>query len=111
MNRPAAPTAELMQRLAAIVGPAHALTDPAAQLSHLREWRELYAGRTAIVLEPRSVEEVSRILARAHAHALPVVPQGGNTGLVGGQIPMHGEILVSLSRPTRVRAVDAAGYK
>ena len=82
MNRPAAPT-ELMQRFAAIVGPARALTDPAAQLSHLREWRELYAGRTAIVLEPGSVEEVSRILARAHAHALPVVPQGGNTGLVG----------------------------
>ena len=110
MNRPAAPTAELMQRLAAIVGPAHALTDPAAQLSHLREWRERYAGRTAIVLKPGSVEEVSRILALAHAHALPVVPQGGNTGLVGGQIPIYGEILLSLSRLTRVRAVDAAGY-
>jgi FAD/FMN-containing dehydrogenase len=109
-TRSTAPTAELIQRLAAIVGPAHALTDPRAQLSHLREWRELYAGRTAIVLKPGSVEEVSRILALAHAHEAAVVPQGGNTGLVGGQTPMHGEILLCLSRLARVRAVDAAGY-
>jgi FAD/FMN-containing dehydrogenase len=67
MKRPAVPTAELVQRLADIVGPAHVLTDPAAQLSHLREWRDLYAGRTAIVLKPGSVEDVSRILALAHA--------------------------------------------
>ena len=61
------------------------------------------------MLEPGSVEGLP-ILALAHAHALPVVPQGGNTGLVGGQIPIYGEILLSLSRLTRVRAVDAAGY-
>ena len=62
------------------------------------------------MLEPGSVQEVSRILALAHAHALPVVPQGGNTGLVGGQTPMHGEIRLCLSRLVRVHAVDAAGY-
>jgi FAD/FMN-containing dehydrogenase len=106
----AAPTAELIERLAAIVGPAHALTDRDAQLSHLREWRGLYVGRAAIALKPGSVQELSRILALAHAHAFPVVPQGGNTGLVGGQTPMHGEILLCLSRLTHVRAVDAAGY-
>jgi FAD/FMN-containing dehydrogenase len=109
-SRAATPTAEVIERLAAIVGPARVLCDPSAQLSHLREWRDLYAGCAAILLKPGSVEEVSGILALAHAHALPVVPQGGNTGLVGGQTPMHGEILLCLSQLARVRAVDAACY-
>jgi FAD/FMN-containing dehydrogenase len=53
---------------------------------------------------------VSKILAIAHEHRIPVVPQAGNTGLVGGQMPMHGEILISVGRLKGVRAVDAAGY-
>ena len=52
---------------------------------------------------------MSQILALAHEQGVPVVPQGGNTGLVGGQIPTRGEILLSLGRLKRVRAVDAAG--
>jgi FAD/FMN-containing dehydrogenase len=101
---------ELLARLTEIVGPAHALTDPDRQLPYLREWRDLYQGRASIVLRPATTQEVSRIMALAHDHALPVVPQGGNTGLVGGQIPMHGEILLSLGRLKRIRAIDAAGY-
>jgi FAD/FMN-containing dehydrogenase len=107
---PIALTPDLVSRLAAIVGPEHALTDPDLQLPYLREWRDMYEGRASIVLRPGCTEEVSQILALAHAHGLPVVPQAGNTGLVGGQISMRGEILLSVARLKRVRALDAAGY-
>jgi FAD/FMN-containing dehydrogenase len=93
------------------VGPAHALTDPDAQLPYLREWRDTYFGRAAAVLRPGSTEEVSRILALANEHRIAVVPQAGNTGLVGGQVPFeHGhEIVVSVARLDRIRSLDAAG--
>ena len=54
-----------------------------------------------VVLRPGSTEEVSKILALAHEHRIPVVPQAGNTGLVGGQMPMHGEMLLSVGRLKR----------
>jgi FAD/FMN-containing dehydrogenase len=101
---------DLVSRFAAIVGPQHALTDPDQQLPYVREMRDMYDGRASIVLRPGSTEEVAQVLALANEHAIPVVPQAGNTGLVGGQIPMGGEILLSVSRLKRVRAVDAAGF-
>jgi FAD/FMN-containing dehydrogenase len=63
-----------------------------------------------VVLRPGSTEEVSRILALANAEGIAVVPQAGNTGLVGGQIPFAGEILLSVGRLKRLREVDPAGY-
>jgi FAD/FMN-containing dehydrogenase len=107
---PVALTPELIGRLRAIVGPEHALTDPDLQLPYLREWRDMYQGRASIVLRPGTTEEVSKILTLAHEHGLPVVPQAGNTGLVGGQTPMHGEMLLSVGRLERVRALDPTGY-
>jgi FAD/FMN-containing dehydrogenase len=101
---------DVMARLRDIVGPQHALTDPALQLPYLREWRDKYAGQASVVLRPGTTQQVSQIMALAHAHGLPVVPQAGNTGLVGGQMPTRGEILLSVGRLTRVRAIDAAGY-
>jgi FAD/FMN-containing dehydrogenase len=103
-------TPSLLERLALIVGPEHALTDAEQQLPYLREWRDLYQGRAGVVLRPGSTEEVSRIMAIAYQEAIPVVPQAGNTGLVGGQMPLNGEILLSVGRLKRVRQVDAAGY-
>ncbi len=103
-------SADLLARLRAIVGPEHALTDPAQQLPYLREWRDKYEGHASIVLRPGTTEQVSQILALANAAGVPVVPQAGNTGLVGGQIPTQGEILLSVGRLKQVRAVDAAGY-
>jgi FAD/FMN-containing dehydrogenase len=103
-------TPSLLERLALIVGPEHALTDAEQQLPYLREWRDLYQGRAGVVLRPGSTEQVSRIMAIAHQEAIPVVPQAGNTGLVGGQMPLNGEILLSVGRLKRVRHVDAAGY-
>lgn len=105
-----APTPQLLQQLTQIVGPSHALTDPDTQGPYLREWRDRYLGRAAMVLRPGSTDEVSRILALADAARVGVVPQTGNTGLVGGQIPSPDgrEIVVSLARLDRIRSVDAA---
>ena len=100
------PPAELLARFAAIVGVKYAITDPVAQESYLVEMRDLYHGRTPMVLRPGSVAEVSAILALANETGTPVVPQGGNTGLVGGQIPHHGEIVLSLTRLDRIREID-----
>jgi FAD/FMN-containing dehydrogenase len=108
--KPTGLSPELIDRLRAIVGPSHALTDPDQQLPYLRELREMYEGRAAVVLRPGSTDEVSKILSLAHEHRIAVVPQAGNTGLVGGQVPMRGELLLSVGRLKGVRAVDAAGY-
>src|SRR5436853_1435219 len=98
---------DLLSRFAAIVGERYAITDPAMQEPYLREMRDLYQGHTPMVLRPGSVAEVSGILKLANETRTPIVPQGGNTGLVGGQVPHHGEIVLSLNRMDRIREVDA----
>jgi len=102
----AAIDADLLAKFAAIVGPKHAIADPAEQQRYLTEERGLYHGRTPMVLRPRSVAEVAAILRLANETGTPVVPQGGNTGLVGGQIPHNGEILLSLTRLDEIREID-----
>jgi FAD/FMN-containing dehydrogenase len=99
---------ELIARFAAIVGERHAITDPLVQEPYLIEGRGLYHGRTPLVLRPGSVEEVAAILGLANATATAIVPQGGNTGLVGGQIAFDGEVVLALTRLDRIREVDAA---
>ena len=91
-----------------IVGARNALTDPADILPHIREQRDRYHGSSSLVLKPGSVEEVAEILNLASETGTPVIPQGGNTGLVGGQVPTEpgGEIVVSLSRLNTIRSVD-----
>jgi FAD/FMN-containing dehydrogenase len=108
--KPTALSPDLIARFASIVGPQHALTDPDQQLPYLREMRDAYEGRSALVLRPATTAQVASILALAHAQDVPVVPQAGNTGLVGGQIPMHGEILLSVARLKRVRVVDPQAF-
>ena len=99
--------AELLARFVAIVGEKYALTDPQAQAPYLVEMRDLYRGHTPVVLRPGSVAEVSAILKLANESKTAVVPQGGNTGLVGGQIPLNGEVVLSLNRLDKIREVDA----
>jgi FAD/FMN-containing dehydrogenase len=105
------PSAEALALLAAIVGEKGAITAPADAEPYLVEERNLYRGRTPIVLLPASVAEVSAILKLAHEERIPIVPQGGNTGLVGAQIPHEwgGEVVLSLGRMKAIREVDAAG--
>lgn len=73
-----------------------------------QDWRGQFPGRALAVLRPRDVAEVQAMMAFAHAQRLPVVPQGGNTGLVGGSTPdaSGGELLLSLRRLRRVRRLD-----
>jgi len=66
--------------------------DPDLIDPHLREWRDKYFGKTPIMLTPRSTEEVAAAVKICAAHKLPLMPQGGNTGLVGGNTP-QGEVL------------------
>lgn len=101
--------AATLEALAASVGGA-ALTAEADKVPYLREWRDRWVGKTPVVLRPGSTEEVSAALRVADARGLAVVPQGGNTGLVGGQIPERGdEIVVSLGQMDQIRAVDPLG--
>jgi FAD/FMN-containing dehydrogenase len=97
---------ELIARFAAIVGERYAVTDPAEIAPYLTEERGLYHGRSPLVLRPGSVAEVAAILNLANETKTPIVPQGGNTGLVGGQTPHQGEVLMSLRRLDRIREVD-----
>jgi FAD/FMN-containing dehydrogenase len=99
-------------RFVEIVGQRNVLTAPEDMAPFLREWRDLYQGETPMVLRPGTREEVSAILAHADANDLKIVPQGGNTGLVGGQIPCdpEREVVLSLGRLNRIREVDAEGF-
>src|SRR5437660_1767342 len=97
----------VLARFAAIVGERYALSDPAVIAPYLTEERGLYHGRSPLVLRPGSVAEVAAILKLASETGTPIVPQGGNTGLVGGQTPHNGEIVLSLTRLDRIREVDA----
>lgn len=101
------PSAALTERFSAIVGPQYALRDAADIAPYLIEPRDKFHGSTALVLRPGTVEEVAAILALANETGTAVVPQGGNTGHVGGQVPhTNAEILVSLSRLNRIRDID-----
>jgi FAD/FMN-containing dehydrogenase len=98
---------DLIERLKGIVGPGHVLTDAADFEGALVEPRGLFTGAARALVRPADTAEVSAVVAACAAARAPIVPQGGNTGLVGGQIPLGPEIVLSLKRLNRVREVDA----
>src|SRR3954451_12951184 len=97
---------ELIARFRAIVGDKYAVTDPADIEPYVSEERNLFHGHSPLVLRPASTAEVSAICKLATEHRIALVPQGGNTGLVGGQTPHHGEVVVSMRRLDKIREVD-----
>src|SRR6202042_2690409 len=99
---------ELIARFRNIVGDKYAVTDAADIAPYLTEERDLYHGRSPLVLRPGSTAEVAAICKLANAHRIALVPQGGNTGLVGGQTPHNGEVVVSMRRLDKIREIDAA---
>jgi len=103
-------TPETLARLKAAAGPKGFSDDPAEIAPHVEEWRGKYHGHSTLLLKPATTEEVAAILAICNETNTAVVPQGGNTGLVGGQIPFDGEIVLSLARMNRLRAVDRAAH-
>ncbi|UFX43636.1 FAD-binding oxidoreductase [Bradyrhizobium sp. 41S5] len=97
---------ELLARFRAIVGDKYAVTDAADIEPYVTEERDLFHGRSPLVLRPGSTAEVAAICKLASEHRIALVPQGGNTGLVGGQTPHNGEVVVSLRRLDKIRDID-----
>src|SRR4029077_7433768 len=107
MSKPiTAVSPQTLERLIAVVGEKNAITDKDKQVPYLVEFRALWTGHTPVVLRPGSTQEVSEIMKIANETSTAIIPQGGNTGLVGGQIPHNGEIVLSLNRMTKIREVD-----
>ncbi len=104
-------TDSLLARFAAIVGDANVLTSEHDKAPYVHERRDLFHGRCPAVLRPASTDEVAAIVGLAAAEGQPLVPQGGNTGLVGAQVPDESgrEIVVSLERMNRIRSIDRDG--
>src|ERR1700750_988142 len=99
---------ELIDQFRKIVGDKYAITDAADIEAYVTEERNLFHGRSPLVLRPGSTAEVAAICKLANQHMIALVPQGGNTGLVGGQSPHNGEVVVSLRRMDKIRDVDTA---
>lgn len=102
---------EALAALTTAAGAGNWTTDPDVLGPRLVDWRGKFRGDAGLLLLPRSRDQVVAIVRAAAAHRVGLVPQGGNTGLVGGNVPLltGGAVLLGLSRMDRIRAVDAAG--
>ena len=100
---------KLLQALRAAVGEANVLIGADAE-PYLTDWRKRYSGRAQAVVRPGSTEEVAAVVRACADARAPMVPQGGNTGLVGGGTPddSGAAVVVSLRRMQRVRSIDSA---
>lgn len=98
----------ILETLRGLLGPSGVLSEPAELLPYEEDWRGRYRGEALCVARPADTAEVAAVVRACAAAAVPIVPQGGNTGLVGGGVPHGGrnEVLLSLSRLNRVRAID-----
>ena len=92
--------------LADVVGPAHVLVDDDVRAGYEVDWTGRFRGRTPAVVRPGSADEVAGVLRACAAAGVAVVPQGGNTGLVGGSVPLRGEVVLSLRRLASIGEVD-----
>jgi FAD/FMN-containing dehydrogenase len=109
--KPVAANDDVLEQFADTIGREHIITDASDMAPFLVEWRDRYQGAARAILKPGSTEEVAALLRTAHKHRTPIVPQGGNTGLVGGQIAFDGneDFVLSLSRLNTIREVDPQG--
>jgi FAD/FMN-containing dehydrogenase len=99
--------ADVISRLKAVLGEGGWSQDPDRLAPKLVEWRDRWSGTTPLLALPKTTNEVAAVVGICAESGTPITPQGGNTGLVGGQIP-QGEILLSLERMRAVREVDVA---
>jgi FAD/FMN-containing dehydrogenase len=98
----------LLAALHDIVGPRGLLTEPTDIAPYTQDWRQLYRGRTDAVIRPANTAELAEVVRLCAAAGVPVVPQGGNTSMVGGAVPAENgsELVVSLARMTALRHID-----
>ncbi|HEY3144636.1 MAG TPA: FAD-binding oxidoreductase, partial [Acidimicrobiales bacterium] len=99
--------AAFVRDAAEIVGASQVLTDPDRTASYAVDWTRRFVGAAdTVVVRPGGVAEVAALVRAARSHGVALVPQGGNTGLVGGGVPLAGEVVVSLRRLDRLEPVD-----
>jgi FAD/FMN-containing dehydrogenase len=98
---------QVVDDLRMIVGDGAVITDPELITSQIVDWTGRFRGSTPAVVRPASCDEVARVVARCNEERVAIVPQGGNTGLVGGSIPRHGEIVLDLRRLDTLEPIDA----
>jgi hypothetical protein len=101
-----------LERIKVTVGPRGWVADPAEQEPYLTEARRLWRGATRLVVRPASTREVAEVVQICAKSRLPIVPQGGNTGLVGGGGPSEDgdNIVLALGRMNRIRAIDPVNF-
>jgi FAD/FMN-containing dehydrogenase len=99
--------ADVLSRLKAVLGEGGWSQDPQRLAPKLLEWRDRWTGTTPLLALPKSTDEVAAVVGVCFAAGVPITTQGGNTGLVGGQIP-QGEVLLSTERLKAIRDLDAA---
>jgi FAD/FMN-containing dehydrogenase len=108
MEAEALSQADFIEAVEARLGPKCILTDPADIEPWLSDWRGRWHGRSASILQPRSTDEVAAMVALAAEHGVALVPQGGNTSMVGGATPPEdgSALILSLRRMNRIRLID-----
>jgi len=101
----------LIQKIQKVVGPKGIITSEHDMAAYLCEWRDKYIGKALCVVLPKTTEEVSKIVKLCSDSKTAIVPQGGNTSLVGGSIPFDtgDEVVISLRRMNSVRQIDKQG--
>ncbi len=99
------PAKDALDDIRATLGPK-GIIEGDAQASFLSEWRGRWPGEAAMIVAPASTDEISTVVKICNEHNIAITPQGGNTGLVGGQIPSGNEILLSLKRMRSIRAIE-----
>jgi FAD/FMN-containing dehydrogenase len=104
-----APSPSQLDAIAALLPPDALSTDPSDLATYGRDWTKVFEPKPSAVVFPRTTEEVSRVLAYCNSHEIAVVTSGGRTGLAGGAVAAAGEVVLSLSRMTRMHPVDVLG--
>lgn len=100
---------ELIEQFAAVVGPQGLVTDPSQQQPYCTDWLGKWQGKCALVVRPATTDEVAGVVRLCHTHGIPIVTQGGNTGMSGGATPdtTGSQVIISLTRMRTIRQVDA----
>ncbi|MEE3294469.1 MAG: FAD-binding oxidoreductase, partial [Pseudomonadota bacterium] len=98
---------DIITKIKAIIGSKNILLDEAEKNKYLSEWRGRYQGKALAIIKPNSSFEISRIMRLFHEENIKVIPQGGNTGLVGGQISFdENHIVLSMERLNNIREIN-----
>src|SRR5947209_8858888 len=99
---------DLEHALAEIVGAQHVLSDPEVKSAYERDYTGRYAGDARVVVRPADTTQVAGVMAACASDGAAVVPQGGNTGLVGASVPRNREVVISLQRLSEIGEVEPA---